>query len=214
MHKKIRIFNVFWTSQTAGPSPLDNRRTEIFLAGCNKAINGNPCEGCFNPDLWGNDYVAAVTPTDAVRQIQKFAPNKFITFVGGEPLDQIIPLAEICRQLKKLDYHIIVFTHYEMNEILAMNDAEVLLNSVDVIIDGEFRKDEIIYDRNAGDGLRDAVGSGNQIIWDVRDKDNGVIQGIPARDLFAIYVTPNYDLKYITRNCNYITHFADLETIS
>ena len=118
----MRIFNVKWTSRTAGPSPDDNRRTEIFLAGCKKAAKGHPCQGCFNQELWNKEhYVADASPEQVVNRIQKYAPNKYITFVGGEPLDQLDELIEVCRLLKRAGYHIIVITHYELHKLISQN---------------------------------------------------------------------------------------------
>ena len=37
MSETLKVFDVKWTSITAGPSPDSNRRTEIFLWGCNIA---------------------------------------------------------------------------------------------------------------------------------------------------------------------------------
>ena len=48
----VKIYDVKWTSQNAGPSPDNNKRTEVFLFGCSKAANGNPCRECFNPMIW------------------------------------------------------------------------------------------------------------------------------------------------------------------
>ena len=82
---KLRIYNAKWSSASAGPSPDDNHRVEIFLAGCKKAATGNACLGCFNVELWKNNvYNAEITPEEARNHINKFAPNKHVTFVGGE----------------------------------------------------------------------------------------------------------------------------------
>lgn len=203
MNKTLKIFNVYWSSKTAGPSP-DNVRTEIFLSGCKKAKQGNPCKGCFNPDLWNEDYIAEVSPEDLLRQVKKFAPNKYITFVGVEPLDQFFPLAETCFLLAKNGYHILLFSHFLLEEISKMKPKSVarkLLNSVSILIDGEFKQEECIYNKGEiGDGIYNVIGSGNQIVWDLRDRKNGQVEGLKAADLKALYVTPKMELKYITND--------------
>lgn len=195
---KLRIFNVLWTSHSGGVSPLNNARTEIFLAGCKMAMNGAPCKDCFNPALWdGEKFVAEVTPEEAFQQIEKFAPNKFITFVGGEPLDQIGPLSRLCALLKADGYHIIVFTHHTMLKVLAMERGKSLLNNIHILIDGKYDETQRIYRDNFGDGLTDAVGSANQVIWDCNSEE---MRGIAAGDLAGIYVCPDdYSLRYITK---------------
>jgi len=168
---KLRIFNAKWSSHSAGPSLDDNRRTEIFLAGCLKAMSGHPCKGCFNQELWSSDhYVAEATPSEAFENIKKYAPNKYITFVGGEPLDQIKPLSELCELLKKDRFHIIVITHYLGENIIMQaklrKTYQRLLDNIDALIDGEYEEQFRIWDESkAGDGLHDVIGSGNQRIW-------------------------------------------------
>ena len=43
--KHIKIFTVNTSSKTAGLSPANNERIEIFFAGCKMAREGNQCEG-------------------------------------------------------------------------------------------------------------------------------------------------------------------------
>lgn len=195
--EKLRIFNVLWTSESGGPSPEGNKRTELFLAGCKMAYEGHPCKDCFNPGLWdSNKFVAEVTPIEAFFNIAKNAPNKYITIVGGEPLDQIEPLTRLCGILKANGYHIIVFTHYTMEEVMAMEYGKRLINNIHVLIDGKYEENERIYRDNFGDGFTDAVGSGNQVIWDCEAEN---LEGIAARDLAGIYVCPDHTLRYITK---------------
>ena len=44
----IKVFDVRLVDTTAGPSPDNNIRTEVFLLGCKKALQGDGCTGCFN----------------------------------------------------------------------------------------------------------------------------------------------------------------------
>lgn len=207
----MKIFNVKWTSFSAGPSTDSNKRTEVFLAGCKMAMEGHPCKGCFNPRLWNPDHcVADVSPIAAVENIMLHAPNKFITFVGGEPLDQIHDLAETCRMLKEQGYHILVITHYKLEDIInkdimPYDESFKLLKNIDILIDGKYDADNRIWDEDkAGDGLHDVVGSGNQVIWDIREwnktKNCKIIEGYPAGKLACIGMNMNEDLIYIILN--------------
>ena len=203
----MKIFDVKWTSEYAGPSPDDYKRTEIFLYGCNKAINGNPCYKCFNPKLWNNsDAIIEYTPTSIVDTIKKYAPNKYITFVGGEPLDQLEDLAKTCVLLKQNNYHIIVFTHHRLQDLVEQyvydDNMKDLLDNIDILVDGEYIDYQKIYDDDLVDGFHNAIGSANQIIWDLktrRDNKLEYAQGIKAQDLAGLYVTGKQDLKYITK---------------
>lgn len=212
MDSILKVYDVKWTSYTAGPSPDENRRTEIFIRGCKKAASGNPCKDCFNPNLWrdSEDAIGRL-PREIADNIDEHAPNKFVTIVGGEPLDQIRPLAELVSWLKFYGFHIILFTHYQLEDIKikTITDEEygddylALLENVDVLIDGEYDASQRIYDDEAGDGLHDAIGSANQVIWDLREwRENAhdKIDGMKAGDLAGIYICPDGSLRYITKD--------------
>ena len=194
----LKIFNVKWTSQSAGPSLDSNRRTEVFLAGCRKAREGNACPGCFNQELWSKDvYCGSNSPQEAFENIRKHAPNKYITFVGGEPLDQAEPLAELCRLLHEDGYHIIVITHFDVVDI--MSSAKIipfmqkLIDNIDVMIDGEYDASLRIWDEEkAGDGLHDVIGSGNQCIVDFKAYHDG----------YGLFVTEAGKLEGLAMNVN------------
>lgn len=172
--ENLKIFNANWASKSAGPSP-NGYRIEIFLAGCKKAENGNSCPDCFNSKLWSSDnYYGYMSPRECFNHIRRYAPNKYITFVGGEPLDQIDSLAELCRLLHKEGYHIIVITHYLGEELMMQANLQnrpykKLLRNIDGLIDGEYMKEYRIWnDKKAGDNIHDVIGSGNQRIFDFK----------------------------------------------
>ena len=64
MATPIKIFSAYLHSLTAGLSPHKNERVELFFAGCRMAREGNPCDGCFNQDLWYDDYCHIQTAAD------------------------------------------------------------------------------------------------------------------------------------------------------
>lgn len=219
----MKIYDVKWTSQNAGPSSDNNKRTEVFLFGCSKASNGNPCRECFNPMIWKvPNKVKEYSVHEVIETIARFAPNKYITFVGGEPLDQLEDLVEVCRGLKDKGFHIIVFTHYTMINLLNSSTSilnQELLKAIDILIDGEYVKGKHIYNDNAGDGFHDAIGSSNQFIWDcnyTNINQFSFIQGLPASSLVGIYVSPNFELKYITKeDCDFINiNLTNIKRIS
>ena len=180
---KLKIYNAKWASRSAGPSPDDMRRTEIFLAGCSMALSGHPCKGCFNPELWDpKNCCDESTVKDAYNRIEDFSPNHYITFVGGEPLDQIKPLAALCELLHDDGYHIIVITHYTLEDIIHKaedldGDYEpyrLLLKNIDGMIDGAYDSNQRIWDEDkAGDGVHDVIGSGNQKVIDLKARRRG-----------------------------------------
>ena len=58
----LRIFDIKWQVKTAGPSPNENKRIEVFLLGCDKAMQGNPCKGCFNSVTWDKSIAEFARP--------------------------------------------------------------------------------------------------------------------------------------------------------
>lgn len=196
------IFNAIWNSDQAGPSRDNNKRSEIFMMGCKKARDGKPCEGCFNSVTW-NYYDEAHYDNDyVVENIIKNSKTKNVTFVGGEPLDQIEDLIYVTGKLKEKGFHIIVFTWRKLQKILnndygnfSINKENMikLIGNIDILIDGEYKSKEHIFNINKKNGFNNAIGSGNQIIWDLKN-----MIGIPARELTGLKVNNNNDLVYLS----------------
>lgn len=207
--EKIRIFNVLWSSRNGGPSPDDNIRTELFLSGCSRAANGEPCEGCFNPDLWDKDiYVAHESPENVFQKIKKYAPNKYITIVGGEPLDQLEGLSKLCELLKHNGFHIIVFTSFTLTEVQENFKDKIayldkLFSNIDILIDGKYDKNEHIPTEDSITAFSTSVGSGNQVVWDFNGWNNSeqkTLTGYYAHDIVDIYVRKDNNLIYIYKD--------------
>lgn len=205
-----------WAVKTAGPSPDENRRTELFLLGCNKAMSGNPCKGCFNSTTWDASKAEwSHDPIKMAEHINNCAPNKYITIGGGEPTDQIDNLIILCRELKKYGFHIMIYTWRDLENSLTypaavqgnkLDDKKFnlayklneLLKYVDIVVDGEYKEELRLWDGAKEDGLISSIGSGNQIVWDIRDKI-----GYEMKDIVALYLReierPD-DLQYVIKN--------------
>ena len=85
---------------------------------------------------------------------------KAVTFSGGEPFAQPEPLAELAAGLKVRGFHLMSYSGYTFEELLALPGARPLLEQLDLLVDGPFveaRKDI---------GLR-FRGSANQRVLDV-----------------------------------------------
>lgn len=220
----IKLRDVRWSVKTAGPSPFDNDRTEIFLLGCNKAMSGNPCKGCFNSSTWNASKAEwSHDPILMAQHINNNAPHKYITIGGGEPTDQIDNLIILCRELKKYGFHIMMYTWRELEQELTLKphyqeinlDKDVeyftvgignklieLFKYIDVIVDGQYREEERLWNGDKGDGLLSSVGSGNQIIWNVNKK-----YGFAMRDIDYLWINPDTNnLLYIVKDLECETH--------
>ena len=165
----LSVFDVKLEATTAGPSPDNNKRTEVFLLGCKKAQQGNPCPGCFNSITWDTSRVEFTRdPVELAAKLNETTPNKYITIGGGEPLDQIDNLIILCKELKKYGYHIFVYTWHDLvkarkgyttndmtdnNNKYPVSAAKVneLLKYIDILVDGEFDATEKLYEYDTTD---------------------------------------------------------------
>jgi organic radical activating enzyme len=213
----MKLWDVKWKVKTAGPSPHSNDRTELFLLGCKKALEGDPCVGCFNESTW-DDSISEnkYDPVEMAKHINIHAPNKYITIGGGEPTDQIDNLIILCKELKKLGFHIMVYTWKRLEHVLKngngieeANKTRELLNHIDMLIDGEFVLEDRLYEEDKEDGLLNSIGSGNQIVWDTREFNkesssiNKNINGYKLSDLDALHIKENnMDLVFILKDIN------------
>ena len=116
----LKIFDMRTNVTTAGPSPNNNERIELFLLGCRKAYSGNPCKGCFNSALW--DHNKAEFSRDPIELAQWFIESipkdrRYITIGGGEPTDQIEALIPFCKLLHENGFHIMMYTWRELNHL-------------------------------------------------------------------------------------------------
>lgn len=202
----IKLRDVQWSVKTAGPSPFNNERTEIFLLGCEKAMSGDSCQGCFNSTTWDSSKAEFThDPILMAEHINNNAPNKYITIGGGEPSDQILNLIILCRELKKYGFHIMVYTWKRLSymnskppmctlteehsqhyiEYIGMSNIVELLKHIDILVDGQYKQEERLWNGDKADGLISSIGSGNQIVWDV---SGSCYYGYAMRDISSLTI--------------------------
>ncbi len=222
----LRIFDIKWRTDTAGPSPNNNERIEVFLLGCNKAMQGNACKGCFNSITWDKSKAEwSWDPIEVADMINEGCDpnNKYITIGGGEPTDQIDMLIHFAKRLKEHGFHIMMYTwrdlkhelnlifnhhmtaYYGTSSIEKLDFAEKmweLTHHLDIIVDGEYKQEERLYQQELGDGMLSSIGSGNQRVWDIKAMNEGAIaiSRYAMRDLAGLYIKPDTnDLVYVTK---------------
>ena len=224
--KGLRIFDIKWRTDTAGPSPNNNERIEVFLLGCNKAMKGKACKGCFNSITWDKSKAEwSWDPVEVADMINEGCDpnNKYITIGGGEPTDQIEMLIPFVKRLKEHGFHIMMYTWRDLKHELDLvlnhhmtayygtlsteklafaRNMWKLTHHLDIIVDGEYKQEERLYQQELGDGMLSSIGSGNQRVWDIKAMNEGdiVISRYAMRDLAGLYVKPDTkDLVYITK---------------
>jgi organic radical activating enzyme len=209
--KGIKVFDIQFDKQTAGPSPNDNKRIELFLLGCDKAMNGFPCKGCFNQPLWdSNKAQHSLDPIELANWIIERTPEneRYITLGGGEPLLNIETIIPLCKHLKDNGFHIMMYTwrmlRFYLKEskditedlIMAPNSNKVkerlpqLLPYLDIIVDGQYKQEERLYQDNCADGFLSSIGSGNQYVWDIKHYNKfGTYRYYAMKDIKALKVS-------------------------
>lgn len=117
-------------------------RYVIFFQGCL-----HHCEGCHNPETWpvlgGNKY----DMDNIKKEIAKDPMISGITLSGGEPFLQPRAVLDICVWAKQRKLSVWCYTGYDWEQLIEWEDARKdILKYVDVIVDGEFKKDELSLD--------------------------------------------------------------------
>ena len=130
-------------------------RYVLFTQGC-----PHRCPGCHNPQTHDFSGGREMTVEALLADITARPYVKAVTFSGGEPFAQPEPLAELAAGLKARGFHLMSYSGYIFEELLALPGARPLLEQLDLLVDGPFveaRKDI---------GLR-FRGSANQRVLDV-----------------------------------------------
>lgn len=158
---KLRIASVVDDSVVDGPG----FRYTIFTQGC-----PHNCEGCHNPQTHDYKGGSEVSYDEIFDDLKKFKYIKAVTFSGGEPLEQPEALAEFVTNLKKLGYHILIYTGYTYEQIQNMPKKFAAIEQADLLVDGKF----VLAQRSLHLNYR---GSSNQRIVDIQQsiKQNKVV---------------------------------------
>lgn len=128
---------------TANDSIVDGPgiRFTIFTQGC-----PHHCPGCQNPQT--HDFNGGMI-TDTAVIIDKIKENPLldgVTFSGGEPFCQCLPLCEIAKEVKNSGLNIVTFTGFTFEQLLEKADADnmymELLKYTDILIDGRFIEEQ------------------------------------------------------------------------
>ena len=143
---KINLSGIVFDSVVDGPG----LRTTIFTQGC-----PHKCDGCHNKETWSMRENIIYDVDDLIKKICEKNFTKKITISGGDPLVQLDSVLYLCQQLKKLNFHIIVYTGFTYDQIKKDQNMKKILGTIDVLIDG-------LYDKNLKTTTLKYRGSSNQ----------------------------------------------------
>lgn len=130
----LRIHALLEHSRANGPG----LRAVLWTQGCSLG-----CPGCFNPDTHPAQGGEWVSLEDLSERIQAIPGIEGVTISGGEPLQQIAPLTELLRGLRRTtSLSVIVFTGFEPDELQRLSGSADLLVQVDVLIAGRYHQEQ------------------------------------------------------------------------
>ena len=152
---KLRVAGIVSESVVDGPGI----RYTIFTQGCR-----HHCKGCHNPQTHDFSGGYEVDTDDLLKELIQDPLIQGVTFSGGDPFEQPLPLADLAAKVHKAGRDVMAYTGYTFEQLLERGEREPsvmdLLRQTDVLIDGRFVLELLDYD------LR-FRGSSNQRVIDV-----------------------------------------------
>lgn len=115
-------------------------RIVVWTQGC-----PHHCPFCHNPQT--HDYKGGFEEDieTIFALLDDIKLQQGITFSGGEPFEQPLPLIEIAKAAKKKKLNIWAYSGYRYEELLEKKDCFELLQYVDVLVDGRFIHEQKHY---------------------------------------------------------------------
>jgi anaerobic ribonucleoside-triphosphate reductase activating protein len=129
-------------------------RAVVWVQGCDRH-----CSGCFNPESWSFEINQLMSVEELADQILSNPENQGVTFSGGEPFWQALPLTQLAKRLKAEGLNVMSFSGFTLQELQspqAPAGSADLLQQLDLLIDGPYLPSQAV---NESDSL---VSSRNQ----------------------------------------------------
>ncbi|HWU87351.1 MAG TPA: 4Fe-4S single cluster domain-containing protein [Kofleriaceae bacterium] len=142
-----RVHAVEPRSRANGPGA----RFVVWLAGCTLG-----CPGCFNPATHDPGGGREVSVAELAAQLAATRGIEGLSLSGGEPLQQPAAAAALLDAARALGLSTLAFSGYTLDEIRALPGGPLVLDRLDVLIDGRY-----VAGERLATGLR---GSANQRI--------------------------------------------------
>ena len=189
---EIRVNSYIPTTDVEGVGT----RFAIWVQGCSIQ-----CNGCANSHMWDFAGGTSYKVTDFIELIKSYKDKiEGITWLGGEPLEQIKAVAKISKAVQQLGLSVIVFTGYEYKDLESNKDFQELIKYVDILIDGKYEQDKTDYSRAW-------VGSSNQNYYFLTDRYN---ESVITEYKNKIEVRINSDNKIIMSGMGNFNDLAEL----
>lgn len=127
---RVNLARTLARSACNGPG----ERFVIWTQGCPLA-----CVGCWNRDTWEDTERVVRETGRLVQEILGTEGIEGVTFTGGEPFLQAEALAELARPVRAAGMSILIFTGYELFELVS-EPARHLLALSDIVVAGRYEQ--------------------------------------------------------------------------
>lgn len=135
---KLRVFNILKTTKVEGPGI----RYCIWAQGCSRH-----CKGCQAVHTWSHTGGILIDVEDIIEDIKSQKNIEGVTFLGGEPFEQAEALGFIAKEVQKLGLSVLCFSGFLLEELRQEEKNRLLLDNIDLLIDGEFELELVDYSR-------------------------------------------------------------------
>jgi len=125
----MRISSTLHDSIVDGPG----LRYVVFTQGC-----PHRCLGCHNPGTHDPLGGREVGVEEIIADMLRNPLTDGLTLSGGEPFSQAEDAAKIARAAREAGLNVWCFTGWTLEELREMPEAQVLLQEVDVLVDGPY----------------------------------------------------------------------------
>jgi len=161
-------------SEVNGPGS----RAVVWVQGC-----PHRCDGCFNPQFQAFSSSQQVPVDNLAETILSISGIDGVTFSGGEPFSQAVPLAALGRQVRDAGLSVITYSGYTYDHLLRGTDSgwQDLLAVTDLLVAGPY-----ISSLRCTDPLK---GSSNQQIIPLSGKIT-----VPARAENTLYTRAEFTI--------------------
>lgn len=135
---KLRVYKILEHTNVEGPGT----RYCIWVQGCSRH-----CKGCQAVHTWSHNEGKLIDTKLIISDILAQGNIEGVTFLGGEPFEQAEALGEIAHSVKNSGLGIVCFTGDLLEELKHNPANRILLDNIDLLIDGAFEIDKLDYSR-------------------------------------------------------------------
>jgi anaerobic ribonucleoside-triphosphate reductase activating protein len=162
MRATLELAHVVPISAAEGP----HERFAVWVQGCSLG-----CPGCCNPELFERGRGRAIAVDELLEQVLAAAhvhAIEGVSVLGGEPLEQLPGLIDLCTGVQRAGLGVIVFTGFTLAQARERAGFAALWAVIDTLIDGPFVAREPEPAPRAGG--RRFIGSRNQVLHHRSDR--------------------------------------------